>query len=361
MLTRPGYLPLFVVFALFAVSNAYASDPIVGVNVINPYRLNIADQDVMLSNIHNAGVHVIRASITPDDAGLDFASRASKQGIKIVWMIFNFGGFVDGAPKRPNWPAAPAKPRYFASPGLSAVSPDIFRTFFAPLLAKLEDKGVVLAGFELGNEINLSSNPDFPLPGKGGVQLGLADLSDDPEGRQVARGYLQYLKVLAVLKDVRNHSKLNQHTPIVSAGLGNYERPEGRLPAGIGQDMVSPTATIAFLRAHGLDDLVDGYGIHVYPFGDSPGDPAAAGARRKRLAKFDFPYCAGPEGGGKPCWLTEWGFNNKDTRCPIDDADRTTLSREMMRDFRTYVQSGKLAALLYFSWNGGAGNFGGSG
>lgn len=44
------------------------------------------------------------------------------------------------------------------------------------------------------------------------------DLINDPEGQQIAKGLLQYVKSLAVLKDNRDHSKLNQHTPILSAG-----------------------------------------------------------------------------------------------------------------------------------------------
>jgi len=87
--------------------------------------------------------------------------------------------------------------------------------YFQELIGKLEVGGAMLAGLELENEINMvGSNPDFWLPGEGRV-LGLADLSHDPEGQQVAKGYLQYLKVLAVLKQARDNSKLNTHTPLL--------------------------------------------------------------------------------------------------------------------------------------------------
>src|SRR5580704_2903042 len=88
-----------------------------------------------------------------------------------------------------------------------------------PFALALSLKGVVLAGVELGNEINWTDfNGDFPIPGQG-KSFTFDDLSRDPEARQVAQGFLQYLKVLAVLKEVRDHSKLNQHTPIISAGM----------------------------------------------------------------------------------------------------------------------------------------------
>jgi hypothetical protein len=70
------------------------------------------------------------------------------------------------------------------------------------------------------------------VPGEG-KQFGLNDLYHDPEAEQIAKGYLQYLKVLAVLKDIRDHSKLNQHTLILAAGFGApMRRPKApfRLP-----------------------------------------------------------------------------------------------------------------------------------
>jgi len=55
-------------------------------------------------------------------------------------------------------------------------------------------------------------NPEFPLPGEG-KQFGLDDIYHDPEAQQIAKGYLQYLKVLAVLKDIRDHSNSTNTPP----------------------------------------------------------------------------------------------------------------------------------------------------
>jgi hypothetical protein len=49
--------------------------------------------------------------------------------------------------------------------------------------------------------------------------------SDVPEGQQVAKGYLQHIKLLAVFKDIWDHSRLNQRTPILSAGLAPWKPP----------------------------------------------------------------------------------------------------------------------------------------
>ena len=57
-----------------------------------------------------------------------------------------------------------------------------------------------------------------------GETFDLEDLSRDPEAEQVAKGFLQYLKILAVLKEVRDRSRVNSHAPIVLAGLAPGQR-----------------------------------------------------------------------------------------------------------------------------------------
>jgi hypothetical protein len=103
---------------------------------------------------------------------------------------------------------------------LSECDPYGFTAAFKPVLDQLEAAGVRLAGLELGNEPNNPRfNGDLPNPGSGRV-LGLADLNNprDPEGPAIAAGFRIYIQVAAALKEIRDHSKLNQQTPIVAAG-----------------------------------------------------------------------------------------------------------------------------------------------
>jgi hypothetical protein len=313
---------------------AQAADIAIGVNVVNPYGLSAAEQDTLLGRIKASGVHVIRASITLDDHGIAFAERARAAGLQIEWMIFRFGGYAPGGPP------------------LSSADAAQFARSFAPILAKLEADGIVLAAFELGNEFNLGGyNADLPRSAKGMV-FGASDLATNAALRPVTAGYLRYLQVLAALKDIRDHSKLNRRTPILTGGLAVYENEDGPLPAGTTAQVVSASATLDYLRAHGLDGLVDGYALHVYPRGNSPGDPAAAGDRNAKLAKYVLSECrAAGSASGKPCWLTEWGFNNADRACPIHDEGRTSLVREMMGHFRPYVVDRRLVGLFAYAWN----------
>jgi len=303
----------------------------------------------MFSALKSNGVHAIRTSLDSDDKSIDFARRAYAMGIKIDWIAEL--KFRPGAPRRSHeeqqtyhvWDNAP----------LSWADPDAFRAYAAPIFEKLDQAGVVLAGIELWNEFNSAGfNGDFELPGEGRV-LNLDDLHHDKEGQQIAQGYLQYLKILAVLKDVRDHSRLNQHSPIISGGL-TLGREEGPNPdmKKMRIDGVSANATLQFLKANGLNSLVDAYGVHVYPWDDGPGLPGPANARRSRLDKFNLSECGAASRGGRPCWITEWGFKYKTQSCPPpDETDHVTLVREMMSDFHSYVAAGRLTGLFYFAWN----------
>lgn len=242
MLKFLGYLIACSLLGIFSgPSLGQADDIVVGVNLVNsPEKLRPQEQDTILDNMKAAGVRVIRAGIADDEKSLDFAQRVYAHGIKIEWFAWGI-------------------PSLSGNMILSSADPDKFRTYFQPLLAKLESKGIVLAAMELGNEINWS-NHDLGPSGTGRV-LTLDDLLSDPQGQQVAKGYLQYIKLLAVLKDIRDHSQLNQHTPIISAGSGELDAsPKGR-------DAVSLKAMLQFLRDHGMDQFVDAYGIHFLSSG----------------------------------------------------------------------------------------------
>jgi hypothetical protein len=337
----------FAVLLSLTLGTARAADFIVGVNVVNPLRASVADQNALIAQLKAAGVRVIRCGVTPDAKGLDFAKRVYAAGIRIQ-LILSLKYDAD-APTRPYDPRR--FPNMWGGHPLSSASVTLSKAYFESLVGMFDANGMTLAGLELGNEINWAAfNPEFPLPGEGKI-LTRADLANDPEGQQIARGFRQYVKVLAALKNVRDHSPYNARTPIVLAGLVAAE--DGGKPFNTrGEDMVSLPATIGFLRENGLDAVVDYYGIHTYPSASDPGDPAAAAKRAERFTSVDLAECrsaGSPD--GKPCWITEWGFPNSDVSCPPDDAKRTELVEEMRADFARAADQGRLVGASLFSWD----------
>ena len=325
--------------ALAATPPARAATLVTGMNIVNPQRAKLDDQNALIEQLRAAGVRVVRCGITNDAKGLDFAQRLKAAGIAIELILS--AQYPPGVPKREYQPQK--YPQMWGGPPLSYADPQLSHVYYASLLAKLEASNIPIAGFELGNELNWTAfNPEFPLPGAG-KSLGLADLYHDPEGQQIAKGFLQYLKILRELKGVRDASQVYAHTPIMTAGFVDAG------PAGPRKgvlDNVALDATLAFMRANGLDDLVDAYAIHTYPGGHTPA------ARKQHLYDITVAACRAPgTAGGKPCWITEWGFPNADKTCPIDDAARTALVREYMGYFHTLAAAGRLVGTMYFSWD----------
>jgi hypothetical protein len=302
---------------------AQTNDVVVGVNLENnPDRLTPQQQDALLDAMKNSGVKIIRAGIAGDgNVGIDFAQRVYAYGMKILWL------------------AGVKAPAACCVTKLSADDPDQFRAYFQPLFDKLESKRIVFAGIELGSEINWN-NSDLNYTG-GGRILRFEDLNRAPEGQQVASGYLKYIKVLAALKDIRDHSKLNQRTPIISAGLAPFSPPN----TGQKRDAVDITATLHFLRANGADQFVDGYGIHWYPQGNA--SPAA----RLSDLRQTLTECGSASNGGKPCWITEWGLPvSSGKSCPVVDVKRTAIFSELRNDF-SQMQD-RLKGIMFYTWQG---------
>lgn len=300
-----------------------ASNVVVGVNIWNEGYLSKAAQDAELKQMTESGVKTIRTGLTPNTT--DFITQAFQHGIGTVVIMHPFLG--SKAKPKPGWGGYP----------LSELDPPEFTTAFKPLLDKLEAAGVRLTAIEVGNEINTASfNGDLNDPGSG-RELGLSDLNNpkDPEGRAVASGYLSYIRIIAALKDVRDHSKLNQHTPIITAGLAQK--------LGTKQVEVNLRDTIEFFRQNGINKLVDGYGVHVYPSGDLN---RPVSARISSLEENVFSACSQD----KPCWMTEWGFGNSDESCPVVDGTRVKLIQAFRSALDHFVSQGRLAGIIYYDW-----------
>ncbi|HTR18058.1 MAG TPA: hypothetical protein VMI52_13635 [Acetobacteraceae bacterium] len=323
---------------LAAAALAEAAEPVIGVNIVNPQWLPEARQDQLLATLRANGVQVIRVPLlAPYDRISRFIVQANAAGIRTVLNVYpSSDSFRPDAKRRP---PVPDKPWIYAARGLSGVDPERFRAFFAAYFSQMEARGVVFAGLELGNEINWTPfNGDFPYPGEGRV-FGEADLERDPEARIVAAGYQVYLRLLAVMKEVRDSSRLNRATPLISAGLADPGR-EGARP---GPDAVAVGATLRYLRRQGLDRFVDAYAVHLYP-------AVQVSPERRRTHLRDELMAACGTDGGKPCWITEWGLPAAGKDCPEDDSPRTPLMREMREDFRALAREGRLTGLIYYPW-----------
>lgn len=329
-------------FGILAPCTAHADNVLIGVNTVGVGKLNHQQQDALIAELQKNGVRIVRTNLAFDNS-VDFIINAYRHGIGTVAIVMPEEGST-AAPR----PASPSTGLPWQQQALSHADPAAFTAWITPRLDALDAAGVRLAAIEFGNEINNAAfNGDFPVEPTGRV-LSLNDLNNpnDAEGRAIASGYRVYLKVLASLDNIRSRTRFNRATPVISAGLSDPGLP--RSSADLKHDSASIPATLKFLRQNGIDRLVAGYGVHVYP----SSDPSKTVMQRvTALNKDTFSMC-GPD--SKPCWLTEWGFNNKES-CPLDDEARASLFQTLRGAFSEFAAQGRLAAALYYSWSGNPG------
>lgn len=334
-----------------ALCPAMAAGCVRGVNFVHPFQYSQAEQDKYLSQLQARGVRVIRFGVYESDESkvVDFISRAQAKDIKTQLILH--GLYKKDAPLRVYRPAQ--FPGMWSGPPLSFMDPTLSKDYFSRLLKQLEQANLQLNGLELENEINMAgNNPDFDLPGQERV-LGFDDLYKNPEGKKIAAGFVQYLKTLAALKDVRDTMKINAHVPILPTSLVEIVQ-EGPWPQPKNYDGVSVNATMTFFRRNGLDKIVDAYNLHTYPWGDGPGEQPASIHRARRLQQYvDATYGDTAPSDRKPLWITEWGFaysNQTDTAA--EEKTHVLLVNDMMTHFSKLATSGTLRGLFYYSWIG---------
>jgi len=338
---------ILVTLTLLLAEPAGARELLVGVNVVTVERLSEAQQDELIGQLEQNGVKTVR-TVLANEKSVRFMTRAFQHGISTVAILYPTQGMSGEAQLRP---ADPSVGLTWAVAGLSQVDPAVFRNWLAPQLAALEAAGVRLTAFELGNEINTARyDGDFLSHGSGRV-LGATDLNNprDPQAKALAAGYRNYLQVLAELKQMRDSAQVNRATPLISAGLTSLGVARGN--SGQKQDAVSVAGIMEFLRQNGLDRLVEGYGIHAYT---APNPSRTVPALIDVLNKDAFSACSS----AKPCWLTEWGFDNSDKSCPPDDRVRVQLVQTMRGALEQVAAQGRLEASIYYSWAGHPGEIG---
>lgn len=338
-ISKMSFVPALALTLVLAWAPGFARDmpcP-VGVNVNSFQNFDAAKQQTIVDQLKRSGVRFVRTSLRPDDKNMNLAKNLQSEGIGLVLNV--------GPVFQPNARLRPAddKRHMRSAMPLSYADPQLSEAYYKTVFDRLDAFGVTLAAVEVGNEINWPDfNGDFPLPGRGKA-FTLDELAHDPVAKKVAQGLLQYLKVLGALKQARDHSKLNQHTPIISAGMATGSGSAWQQKFQL--DSVSIPVTYAFLRAHGLDQLVDGYGVHTYPQAVKPGDKVGLARRNAELDKDVF-----PPGNTKPYWLTEWGFPSVATSSADDQARAQSVS-EMRDYFLGLFRQGRLGGLFWYVWN----------
>jgi hypothetical protein len=305
----------------------------IGFNRVNLGWKKPDERRDVIDAMTRSGVASVRMSLSvPAEPSLDAVRVAHEAGLRVLLEISlnNRGFYAEGTERRS------AQGKSFDVYRLSDLDPERYRVVIRETLAELDRLGVELVGIEPGNEINWAGyNGDLAV-------------STDPKGSppgsdpaKVAQGVERYVGIVRVTREEMAASRLNKDAKLISAGLSDMPVPFSRR---IGLEIVPAPDWTARMQALGLDDLVDAYGIHVYP------GSTGTRARRDGLVREALSFC-GPDGAGKPCWITEWGVANTSPRCPVDDKARAAQVEQVRSIIDADIEAGRVEAAYYFDWD----------
>ncbi|WP_408642486.1 glycoside hydrolase [Sinorhizobium chiapasense] len=309
----------------------------IGINRVNLGWQSHGEQERILKDIAASGATDVRLSLSrPVDKSIEALAIASRLGLGILLEIqlANKSYYPESVSPRTGFG------RIWDIHRLSDLDLDRYRKGLREALQRIDALGIRLEAIEPGNEINYAGyNGDLAVYRRKGppTARGIADVKDR---LAFERGLDKYVRVLEISRDEVRATLHSHNAAIISAGLSDMSAEEADKR---GMERLDPRVFVAALRQHGVDSLVDAYGVHLYPGRKTP---AVLAAHVKTLLDF----CR-PADQGKPCWVTEWGIANTARSCPIDDRAREGAVRAMRTTLGELMAGGRLAAAYYYDWD----------
>jgi len=309
----------------------------IGINRVNLAWLSRADQERVLREIAASGITHVRLSLSrPVDKSIEALEIADRLELKILLEIQL--GNKDYYP--PETRPRAGFGRIWDVQRLSDLDLDLYRVQLRSALRRIDGMGIRIDAVEPGNEINYSAyNGDLVVYEKPGRQTprSVSDVANRPA---FDRGLDAYVGAVRITREALRATVHSRGALLISAGLSDVGTGEADRR---GMERLDPDEFLSLLRGRGIDALVDGYGIHLYP-----GRKSDVALARYVTTLLDF--CQ-PEGQGKPCWVTEWGIANTALSCPVDDREREGAVRVVRRSFAALMEEGRLDAAFYYDWD----------
>lgn len=309
----------------------------IGINRVNLAWLSRADQERVLREIAASGISHVRLSLSrPVEKSIEALEMADRLDLKILVEIQLGNKDYYPAEVRPRTGFG----RIWDVQRLSDLDLDLYRAQLRAALRRIDGMGIRIDAVEPGNEINYSAyNGDLVVYEKPGRQTprSVSEVANRPA---FERGLDAYVGAVRITREELRATVHSRGALLISAGLSDIGADEADYR---GMERLDPGAFVSLLRERGIDALIDGYGIHVYP--GRKGDAALV-----RYVTTLLDFCQ-PEGEGKPCWVTEWGIANTAVSCPIDDREREGAIRAMRRVFAQGMAARTLEAAFYYDWD----------
>ena len=323
-----------------SATGAQSLDVYRGVNETHLHWKTPEEREKISDDMRQAGVGSVRVHLgAPFDKSIDSLDLLTRKHLSILLIV----GFSEPHLVARDATRRPGRGPIWSVVPLSQLDPEFFREKFGGLWREIEHRRIRLTAIEAGNEINWAAfNGDLGLvPSHGQPPQGAPGSVALHDRAAYLLGLRRYVAAVAIIKQFRDASINNRDTKIISAGLASMP---ATFAANVGAEYVDTNETLDILKADGLDAVVDGYGVHIYP------NVNQTLSQRTRDFEDLLRSCA-PGARGHPCWLTEWGVRQPNLACPSDESKRVPLIRETLERIAANVRQKRIGGSYYYDWD----------
>jgi hypothetical protein len=313
--------------------------PVPGVNRTNLGL--VGGFEPILRRMRASGIRNVRLTLDqPFDNSIRTVAVATRLGFRV---LFNVGLWwsdfvVPGAQKRLGNPERD----YYTIYRLSDLDVRRYETKFAKVVRGIEDAGGRVQAFQIGNEINwVAFNGDLPLRTPG-LRYTESTFASAPEAPKIEEGFRKYGAALAATRRVLATSRLHRRAKIIGAGVTDG----GGAP--LDGTLMSLDLTVKLFRKYRVFDNIDAFAVHAYPFAAAEVPDLQfqqVFSSVERLTR----YCGGK--GGKPCWISEWGFRVSGDGCTLDDRPRLARMQAYERAIACLRRTRQIEASYLYDWD----------
>ena len=270
--------------------------PASGIVRSNLHWVTEAERETAISGIAALGARWFRDGFMSPVHGVsdfvDVVRRVKNHNMKMLAVI------LQSPDDYPNgWDAAPNRGSQFqsicgweaGSLPLSTIDLSRFETRIRAQFQAVKNAGLMIDAFEVGNELDwICFNGDVPM----------GTIATPAQRRAAAVAYAQFLKrAVSVIRE----PGLYPEAKILTFGITNAwvtNPSQDQHPNFRFQDSAQFISMLKNLDGVNYLDLVDAYGVHLYP------DPNIAVSEGRAVLEHDVAAL----GTSKPLWITEWGF-----------------------------------------------------
>jgi hypothetical protein len=337
---RIGLISALCALVLVVGNSAPAERLVIGVNRPNQAWLSSTDWKRTLMEMQRAGVQDLRLTVSrPLHRSIESVVAAYEAGFRVLlsFQLTLPDYYPPTAERREAF-----RPRFHRPYKLSDIDVGRFLRVWTHVHDELNRRQVVLAGVEIGNEINWGGfNGDLPVGPHARLFASKEELNT-PTGRTIVAGFDRVAEIVAA---VAKSDRQRKYSLLVGALSPRYKSRLGNAQVS----SVELGLALQLLEERGVMKAADGVSLHYYyALGAGRGAEQCPVWDRHWIESIGF--CRRDVPNSRSCWITETGARTEGFACE-PDGPRVRLFSCLRDELLSLSKTFRIEHAYVFAWD----------